>query len=174
MSKPINKIFYLSLGEVISSSTGTFEDCLKNDWGLAIAVCGLSSEYLVLEDNQNNEKIFHNKSFENSLDEFILSRPYSDSITPEIKNLLISAYINLSDVDFCSQSKKHFCTDYEDNIAEFSPSIFASCEVSDEFVGAFYSTEYNEIKYDFEKFFSLFSLRGRLSKSMHHIYGIRI
>jgi hypothetical protein len=174
MSKPINKIFYLSLGEVISSSTGTFDNCLKNDWGLAIAVCGVDSEYLVLENSQNIEKVFHNQSFEDSVDEFILCHPFGESDTPQIKNLLISAFKNLHDVDFCSQNKKYFCTDYQDDVAEFYPSIFASCEVFDESVDAFYSTEYNEINYDLEKYFSLFSLRRKLTHAIHNIYGVRI
>lgn len=174
MSKPINKIFYLSLGEVISSSTGSFEDCLKNDWGLAIAVCGVNNEYLVLENSQNVEKVFYNKSFEDSVDEFILCHPFRELGTPQIKDLLVSAYKNLNDVEFRGQNKKYFCTDYQDDIAGFSPSIFASCEVFDEYVDAFYSTEYNEINCDLEKYFSFFSLRGRLIQSLHNIYGVRI
>ena len=174
MSKPINKISYLSLGEVISSRAGTFDTCLKSDWGLAIAVCGVDSEYLVLENTQNIEKVFRNQSFEDCVDEFISCHPFGESDTPQIKNLLISAYKNLNDVDFCSQNKKYFCTDYQDDVAEFYPSIFASCEVFDESVDAFYSTEYNEIKFDFEKYFSFFSLRRRLTKTICNIYGVRV
>lgn len=172
MFEPINRIAYLSLGRVDDGVGETFEKYLLKDWGLAVAVCGRNGEFLVLESHLEEEKIFEEKLFEDVMDDFVWEHPYGEVNTSKIKSLLIGAYKNISDSEFCSSSTNYFCTDYDTSASEFHPSLFVTCKTIDTFEGAFFSTDYGEIKYDAEKFFSLFSIRDRLILGANHVYGV--
>ncbi|QWE13967.1 hypothetical protein [Polynucleobacter sp. AP-Sving-400A-A2] len=174
MFEPINRIAYLSLGRVDDGVGETFERSLLKDWSLAVAVFGRNSEFLVLESHLDEEKIFEKKFFEEVIDDFFWEHPYGEVNTLKIRSLLIGAYKNLSDSEFCSGNTNYFCTDYDASISEFYPSLFVTCKSIDTFEGAFFSSDYGEIKYDAEKFFSLFSLRDRLSLGTNHVYGVMV
>jgi hypothetical protein len=171
MFEPINRITYLSLGRVDDGVGETFERFVLKDWDLAVALCGRNSEFLVLESHLEEEKVFEDKLFEEVIDDFFWEHPYGEASTSKIKSLLISTYKNLSHKEFCSGNTNNFCTDYDANISEFRPSLFVTCKSVDTFEGAFFSTEYGEIKYDAEKFFSLFSLRDRFNFIRSPMYG---
>ncbi len=173
MSRPINKIFYFSLGRVTPNSKGSFLNSLDQKSSLAAAMCGIDNDYLVLESSQNIEKVFHNEPFENALEEFFLSTPWEGMDEHKVKKLLISAYKDMSDEAFCEKDINYFCADCDDDVINYSPAMFVFCKVVEEFDGAFYNSEYCEVIYELEKHFSLFSLRGRLDESIRQVYGIR-
>jgi hypothetical protein len=175
MAIPIYKIQYFFWGILNSKSTeSSFEDLPEGCHKLAIATCGDKNPILVLESSERISSVYESVGIKQVIHDYIQQAPIDKKYSELVQNLLIDAFNNAGDEAYCEKNIRHFITDPEDLVSQYSPCIFTFSDIAPNFEGAFFNAEFFEIKYEADKLFSFYDLYGRLDQHRSCVYGISI
>jgi len=175
MSSPINKLFYINLIKIKNKSEESFESLCNTQIRIAIAICGLNEEFIVIETLTENPKVFKKKKIGFVIEYLSKSVPEDFYEITVVSELILSSYLQIDSKEFCaSLGHNYFCVDSDESTQNFTPCIFSICDYVEEIEGAFYNTDFFEISYDADKLFSLFDLYGSLDQYRSNVYGHKI